>query len=265
MHSLLQKTTRVRARLIHQLRRIDGPEAAALAATLASCRDTNSCRSAACPVCGLAFQHAACSLVEAVIREPARKLRGRMSAITIIPSTGCEAPEELTGDTFRRSTAEISAALTASGVGPCVVGIEASFNEDETGRVPPHWCVHGHIIALDWLSRSQGDALRSAFPGSDQVRRPVKIEPLDQDIAGRLYPFKPEKVRRVTYQNDHNSKDNRGPSRDTHRRDLRPWQAVRLALIEHRLSYRGRLITHGIDKELAGRHLWGFGWPRDGP
>ena len=87
------KATLVRARLIGQLRRSNEPGAAALAAVLDRCTSTTQCRSAACPVCGLAFQAAAVALVEEFIRTPARAIRNRMTAITIVPGTGFLEPD----------------------------------------------------------------------------------------------------------------------------------------------------------------------------
>lgn len=85
-----------RVRLIGQLRRHNVPGATAVAAVLEACTDTHPCRSAACPLCGLAFQGAAVSIVDRFIRIPARAIRSRMHALTIVPASGCLTPNHLT-------------------------------------------------------------------------------------------------------------------------------------------------------------------------
>src|SRR4051812_5424409 len=84
-----------RARLIRQLRASDEPGATAVADALDACTDSSPCRNAACPVCGLAFQEAAVSVVEHFIGVPARAVRNRMTAVTIVPASGCLPPDEI--------------------------------------------------------------------------------------------------------------------------------------------------------------------------
>lgn len=258
-HSSQIKAALVRRRLIYQIRASDKTHATALAAILESCAPTTPCRSAACPICGLAFQQAAVALVDECIREPARAIRNRMSMLTIAPASGCIAPDDLSVEACERVASEITTALATLALPPAVIGFEVSFNEDTTGECEPHWGLHGHVVQLDWLSGSQEKALRAIFPPSRLVKRPVKCEPLDQNLQGRRYPFKPERVRRVTELKTDDPE--RRPYRDTRRRDLRPWQAVDLALVEHDRGFEGRLLTHRV----VSRHLRGFVWARDGP
>lgn len=262
-HDPHAKATLARARLIGQLRRSDETGAAAVAAVLAACTNVAPCRSAACPVCGLAFQATAVAVVEQHIRVPARAIRNRMTATTIVPATGCLAPDDLSVETCERVATEITAAFSTLGLPPAVIGFEVSFNEDTTGEVEPHWCPHGHSIGLNWLSAAQEEALRAAFPRTPLVKRPVKFDRLDKNPQGLRYPFKPEHVRRVTeLVTDHPA---RAPYRDSKPRELRPWQAVSLAIVEHRRGFEGRLLTHGIDERVVRQQLQGLGWARDGP
>lgn len=263
VHDANSKATHARRRLIGQLRGSEVPKAASLAAVLNACTDMHPCRSAACPVCGTALQQVAVSVVDQFIRVPARAIRSRMHALTIVPASGCLAPDDLTVEACERVGAEIAAAFARLGLLPCIIGLEVSFNEDQTGEVEPHWCVHGHANGLDWLSSTQVKDLRAAFPPSELVKRPIRCEPLDQDIRGRLYPFKPERLRRVTSLVEDDPE--RKPYRETKRRPLRPWQAVSLAIVDHQLGFQGRLLLHGIDEEAVRRHLAGLGWARDGP
>lgn len=262
-HDPHKKATFARARLIGQLRASQQPGSAVLADLLAACADAAPCRSAACSVCGLAFQRAAVALVEEFIDVPARAIRHRTTAITIIPASGFISPDALTVEDFQRVGAEVAAAFAALNLPPTIIGLEASFNEDTTGRFDDHWCVHTHANQLDWLSDSQEAFLREAFPRSPFVKQPVHCDKLDRRSEGRRYPFKPERVRRVTVSNtDHPT---RAPFRNSKRRELRPGQAVSLAMVEHRLGFARRHLTHGIDERLVRQRLRGLGWARDGP
>ena len=262
-HEPHTKATFARARLIGQLRANQQLGAAALAAIVAACTDTAPCQSAACPVCGLAFQRAAVALVEEFIDVPAREIRHRTTAITIVPASGCIPPDALTVGDFQRVGAEIAAAFTVLDLPPTIIGLEASFNEDTTGRFDDHWCVHTHANQLDWLSDRQEASLKEAFPRSPFVKQPVRCDKLDRRSEGRRYPFKFERVRRVTvFNTDHPT---RAPFRESKRRELRPDQAVNLAIVEHRLGFARRHLTHGIDERLVRQRLHSLGWARDGP
>ncbi len=250
-------------RLIYRLRASELQGAAALAATLDSCTAAEPCRSAACPRCGIDLQAAMVEAVDHFIRIPAQAIRGRMTATTIVPAAGCLAPDNLSTDACRTIAAEIITAYAAAGLPPSLIGLEVSFNEDDTGEVEPHWCVHGHGINIDWLSEAQNHALRAPFPRSQQVRRPVLTEALDGRLSGRQYPWKAERVRRVTFFN--RGDGTRAPYRDTRHRALRVQQAVTLALVEHELGFSGRLLSHGIDREALRSHLGADWWARDGP
>ena len=250
-------------RLVNWLRASELQGAAGLAATLETCTTAGPCCSAACPRCGIAFQAAMVGAVDHFIRIPAQAIRGRMTATTIVPAAGCLAPDNLSTEACRTIAEEIVAAYASARLRPSLIGLEVSFNEDETGEVEPHWCVHGHGINLDWLSQAQDHALRAPFPPSQQVSKPVHVVELDCRLSGRQYPWKAERVRRVTFLNRGDGK--RAPHRDTRHRALRVQQAVTLALIEHELGYAGRLLSHEIDREALRGHLGASWWARDGP
>lgn len=240
------KDTQAKARQIYQLTEDASRPALALAAILSACSAAEPCRSGACRTCGRTFQRAASNFTDTTIR--ARAPRGRMTALTIVPGAGCVPPGELTVETCAEVAIVIQAALRAEGIGPALLGLDVSFNEDLTGEVPPHWSVHAHGVTSDWLTRLQKRGLRLAFPKTELVSRPVNTEPLDGEHAGLLYPFKPERTRRETYL-DSREDDEREPCRNTRKRSLRPAQAVELALVEHRVGLAGRLIGCGISVE----------------
>ena len=179
----------MKRRLLYQLRASNEPEAAAVAAVLDSCIKPKPCQSAACPMCAAAFQEAAVAVVEQHIREPARAIRNRMTALTIVPASGCFAPNDLTVEACERVAAEITTALATLGLPPAVIGFEVSFNEDTTGEVAPHWCAHAHTCGRDWLSAAQVAGLRAAFPRSTQVKRPDQVRAPRSKSPGAALPF----------------------------------------------------------------------------
>jgi len=262
-HDPHTKMTLARARLTSQLRKSELPGAAALAAVLAACTPSSPCRSAACPVCGLEFQATAVALVEEFIRKPSWTLRNRMTAITVVPTSGCVPPDVLAVEHFERVGAEIIAAFTALNLPATIIGLEASFNEDLTGEVEDHWCGHGHALQSDWLAAHQERALKDFFPRSSLVKRPIRCDKLDRRSAGLQYPFKPERARKVAWLNT--SDPERAPFRATKRRELRSEQAPCLALVEHQLGFGRRLLTHGINERVVRQRLEAAGWARDGP
>ena len=251
-------------RLIRQLREAGRPKDLRQANVLARCTEERPCRSAACIHCGRDFQSLALDTVERDIRNPARReLRGRVSAFTIVPTTGCLAPGKLTAAACRRVVADVTTAFDDCGISTFAVSLDISFNEDETGKLEPHWCAHTHGDVLDYLTTEQDEALRKHFPRSRLVAVPVVVTPLDSKDTGPLYSFKPDRGRRVAYLNKRNP--DRRPHRDTRRRDLRPWQAVELAHVEHELGFDARLTTGGIDEEALRTAFDAFYHARDGP
>ena len=255
----------VRRRLINRLRDQGAAGTCDLAEILERCTAANRCRSGACPTCGGDFQLAVVGLVDHTIKKPARILRGRMHTVTVAPSNGCVPPDALNIDFCEQVKAELATALTAYGHPPSVYALDISYNEDSLKRISPHWCVHTHGNGLDWLAPPKVEALKLCFPPSELVKRPVKYQELDKKSKGQLYPFKPLRVRRESYIVPAKSDGSRGAYRDTRRRDLRPWQAVALALVEHQLGFRGRLITHGIAESAVEAMFEAFEWVRDGP
>ncbi|MCJ2127572.1 hypothetical protein [Methylobacterium sp. E-045] len=249
-------------RLIGQLRRSEIGAAAQLADSLDVCTTLRPCRSAACPMCGAEFQDVMVAINGQFIRIPARSARNRAHAVTIVPSTGCVKPEDLSVEAFVKVGDEITTALIRLDYPPTLIGLEASFNEDATGKVEPHWCIHGHTNSVDWPTTKQENGIRAAFLASPWIKYPVHIDLLDDRIEGRRYPFKPERFRRVTQLITDNP--GRRPYRDTKQRALRPWQAVSLAIVEHELGFERRLRIHGIDEKAFGEGLRGLDWPWGG-
>lgn len=229
----------------------------ALASALTKCTNAAPCHDGACPLCGLKFQNAAIELIEQVIGKAATACRGRMSMLTIVPATGIASPDDLTHGIVTQVIAEVKAALQVVGCPPGILCVDVSFNEDLTGEVSPHWCVHVHGIILDWLSLTQKVELKGWFPSSDKVKRPVMVVPLDDRPDAPLYVCKPQRERRETYLND-SGRDERRPHRATRSKVLRPAQAVALAGIEHRVGLMGRLFGHGVSDEVIQRHLEAF-------
>lgn len=226
------------------------PAAAALAAIIAECEPAKPCFSGACPVCGEGFQGFGMGVVERLIARPARgQLRGRMAMVSLIPPGGCVGPGELTAAMIAQAVDEMLAALKTAEMPACVIGVDISFDEDQTGQVPSHWCVHGHGPCLDWPAVAQLEALRRALPGTAMTSRPVHVKRLDglSDERVAAYAFKPKRVRRVTYLD--RSAEGRSPFRNTHIHELRPDQQVALANAEHEFGLMRRLVIHGLEAD----------------
>ena len=241
-------------RLIRQLRAHGTPEDRRLANIFARCNDSNPCRSAACIRCGRDFQRVAFNLVQQEICGAARRdFRGRVSSITAVPTIGCLTPDGLSATACKRVMAKVTAALDACAISPYALSLDISFNEDLAGDVVP--CAHVHGVRPNWFTVSEKADFKAKFPKSATVKRPVRVDELDRNATGRLYIFKPDRVRRV-------ARDDGGRP---DRRVLRPWQAVALAHIEHELGFEYRLVTHGIDENAIGAALDAFYRARDGP
>ena len=253
-----------RRRLIKRLLGSELPEARALADVLVDCDWQHPCRSAACPVCGIDFQRAAVAFQEQVIGIPARAVRNRKHALTIVPSEGCVPPDGLTLPTYLRVRAEIEAAMAACDLPPSLGAVDVSFNEDLTGQLPAHVSIHSESIGFDLVSQPTLKLLRTVFPATCFVSKPVHHQSLDYEDEALLYAFKPERVRRVT-EKPKVGDDGKARRPEPNRRQLRPWQSVKLALVEHAAGYRGRLIGHKIDQSALEGLLGAFEWPRDGP
>ncbi len=256
---------KAKARLVRYLRASGARGAGALAAILESCTATIPCQSGACLHCGRDLQRAHARLVEEAIRTPARALRNRASQITLVPASACVEPGALTAELLASVRETTALTAMAAGLGPTVFGIDISYNVDLEGETDPHWMPHGHGTSLDWLSKAQDKALRSGFPASDLIRRPVDIRELDGRQNGPDYAAKPDRFQRESYVVTPKPGADRGPYRDTRYHPLRAEQAVELALVEHEVGLRARVVTHGIADEVVERALGGFNWARDGP
>lgn len=137
------------------------------------------------------------------------------------------------------------------------------MNEDPVGNRPPFWALHTHVHALDWPSEATLTRLRSNYPKSDLVARPVRCDLFDGDPRAPLYAFKPKRSHRERRRIMDDPE--RAPYWTTQDRPLRPDQAVELALIEHELGFDWRLLNHQIEEGAVITHLASVGWPRDGP
>lgn len=253
------------ARLVRYLRATTARGAGALAAVLESCTARSPCQSGACLRCGRDLQRAHARLVEEAIRTPARALRNRASLITLVPASACVEPGALTAQLLGSVRSQVAEAAMAAGLGPTVFGLDISYNVDLQGETDPYWMPHSHGTGLDWLSEAQNTKLRDDFPASGPIRRPVDVRELDGRPNGPEYAAKPDRFQRESYVNPGKPGAERGPYRDTRYHALRVEQAVELALVEHEVGLRARVITHGIADEVVERHLGGFNWARDGP
>lgn len=256
---------KVGANLRRRLRAASSLPTACLGVVLSRCRPARPCLSGACLTCGRELQKGHAALVEAVIRTPARAIRNRATALTLVPAVGCVEPGALSPDTFEAIREAVMAAAIGAGLGPTVFALDISFNTDREGGAEPYWMGHVHGTGLDWLSPAQDASLRRLCPSTDRIARPVKVDHLDGRSNWQDYAAKPDRFQRESYIVRPKRGSDRAPFRDTRQRPLRAEQAVELALVEHEFGLRGRVFTHGISNEVVDRHLGGWNWARDGP
>lgn len=256
---------RLHRNLIRHLNDAELPGADALARILERCSDRRPCCSAACPHCGREFQLSLFKLYREQIKAPAlARHRGRTSVLTIVPPAGIVEPGDLCADDLYRVANEVADALAACSLPPAIVTLDVSYNEDEHGRTPDHWCVHAQGVVANWLSKRDLKALRAHFPRTSRIQKPVDTDTLDRNPRGALYHLKPDRCRRISYVVPA-VPGGRNTYRDTKRHSLRPDQRVALALAEHEVGFDGRLITHELGADARGALFDAFYRVRDGP
>ena len=184
-----------------------------------------------------------------------------MSLITIIPTAGRAEPDNLTAADYEACLENVERVLSLTQAPAAVFGIEASFNEDKDNPALNHCQVHAHGLCGNWYSDEQAETLRRVVALTTHAPRALLIEKFDDQESGRAYPYKPDRVRRVSYVDDSNPC--RAPHQNTRDRDLRVLQQVELAKAEHAFGLSRRLLIHGIPAVTVNRALVGFEWLAD--
>ncbi|WP_298961042.1 hypothetical protein [uncultured Methylobacterium sp.] len=249
--------------LTKRLKRSASPESLNLASILSQCEPRNPCFSGACIICGRRMQAACCELVDERLRSLAKQVRGRMTSYHLVPAYGMVDVGNLTHRSISAFSKKVFRLLSEAKVSPSAFCIDITLNDMPNTEFKPYWCIHVHGIAVDWPSAEQVYNLKQALTRSSEIKRPVRVEPLDERLEGVAYLFKPERSRRerslCTPVFGH-----RGPYHDTHRRALRPQQSVELALAEHDYGLGQRIFTIGISSSSVQYYVGRFKRPPEG-
>jgi hypothetical protein len=76
-------------------------------------------------------------------------------------------------------------------------GVDLSYNQD--GRSPDAWALQLWLIVPSDNREAWEPRLRALYPSTDRIKRPIKIQPFDGNLAGIAYALKTEFQRRVNF------------------------------------------------------------------
>ncbi|ABY28680.1 hypothetical protein [Methylorubrum extorquens] len=236
-----------RLRLVQRLRRYSARvdfNARAVADRLERCCPDFRCRSGACPECARAWQRWFTVATQDFLAH-ATPTGSQGMILSPVHETGIVEPGEgLPPAALRSVKSVVHDALTAAGLTTAVVGIDVSFNEHLTADFRPHWCLHPRVFVPGALTASAVRTLRTHFPPSELIPRPLKVAAFDGNPAGIAYGMKPAFGRRQSYEQTKPTATGTRQCRNTRGRPLRGDEAVELAIFLDAVGLRQRLILH---------------------
>jgi len=142
-----------------------------LADILESCSKKHRCLSGACPVCARAFQRWFVSTASIVV---AREKHWRV--VSFVWSGHRFAEGNLDPDTmFQALRRHIRVSLKTAGIRQAIGGFDISVNEHQDGKFVPHWRPHAWILISTKNPKGLRNHLKTRFPASKRVRRPLGI------------------------------------------------------------------------------------------
>lgn len=115
---------------------------------------------------------------------------------------------------------------------PTVIGaVDWSFNEVR-GKNRKRWSRHLHAVIPDGDPETIRKRLKKQFPGSRDVRKPVRIEPWDGDPKALRYLVKQPTKRRISFMGKRFDKESgkHRKCRDTDKQPLRSRDRLELLL-----------------------------------
>lgn len=237
-----------RLRLVQRLRRYSARvdfNARAVADRLERCCPEFRCRSGACPECARAWQRWFTGATQDFLAQ-ATPAGSQGTILSPVHATGIvEQGEGLLPAALNKVKSIVHDALNAAGLTTAVVGIDISFNEHLTADFRPHWSLHPRVFVPGALTASEVKTLRTHFPPSDLIPRPLKVAAFDGNPAGIAYGMKPAFGRRQSYEQTKPTATGTRQCRNTRGRPLRGTEAVELAVFLDAVGLRQRLILHG--------------------
>ena len=244
--------------LVSQLRRAWDGSARMLADRLEACTFVAPCSSGACPLCSRVLQRVGTRINKLAVCDAAvASFGGRVSTLTIEPAVGRVAPGHLSAATYAAVRVDVQRILQAAHVPVAVGGIEALFDEVVGRDEEEHWQVLARINIRGWLNKEQEAELRRAGAVTTARPRAVTIDTLERENAGRSNSFRPERKRFSAYINyvTREAQDHEARSYD-----LRVWQRIALAQVEHNFGLKSRLLIHGVRADASRLALAGIEW-----
>jgi hypothetical protein len=153
---------------------------------------------------------------------------------------------------FERLRRHLQPALKAAEIRQAIGGFDISMNEDENGKFVPHWRPHAWILVATKNPRRLRTHLKTRFPASKRVRRPLRIVRYDGSPAALAYGLKTDFLRRVSLRRKRKSHSIK-TRRNTRNRPLRSTQKVELALALHQAGLADRVFQFGRASVLQKR------------
>ena len=237
-----QQARKERRQLVKILRRHGkgNDSALRLADILESCSKNHRCLSGACPECARAFQRWFVSVASSVVSR-----KKHWYAVSVVWRDHRFAEGKLDPDTmFQRLRRHLRFSLKAAGIRQAIGGFDISMNEHENGKFVPHWRPHAWILVTTKNPRRLRKHLKTRFPASKRVRRPLRIVRYDGSPTALAYALKTDFSRRVSLPRKRKS-DSITTRRNTRNRPLRSTQKVELALALHRAGLADRVFQFG--------------------
>jgi hypothetical protein len=237
-----KQARRERRKLVKVLRRHgkDNDSALRLADTLENCSKKQRCLSGACPECARASQRLFVSAASTVVSQ-----KKRWHVVSLVWREHRFAEGKLDSNTmFERLRRHLQAALKAAEIRQAIGGFDISMNERQDGKFVPHWRPHAWILVATKNPKRLRTHLKTTFPASKRVRRPLRIVRYDGSPTALAYGLKTDFLRRVSLPRKRKSHSIK-TRRNTRNRPLRSTQKVELALALHRAGLADRVFEIG--------------------
>ena len=217
------------------------PTLIVIADCLDQCEKRNRCYSGACLECGRLFQQFYVRRSKQVIRDIIAPEGKELIGICIIPSSRPVRPGQLNHFSIGNFQRRIKAALDTAGVKTGIGGIDFSFNEDRDQRWRPFICPHIYLIACTDDREKLRRTLKTIFPKTIEVHRPIKLPLFQNNAYRRSYSLKMIFNLRISYYKKRKGNPAK-KSRNTSNDDLRVDQRIELFKYLHEIGFAENYI-----------------------
>jgi hypothetical protein len=240
------QATGSRLSYIKRLRRFADqfPAATTLAATLDGCEPHDRCMSGACPECSRALQR---WFVRSTERLIPNSHSGELVTASIVFPKGRVSVDEMDKLQILNSKRTVTRAIeNTPDVEWMVGGIDLSLNDDTQKGLGMGWQLQLYGIAMVKDRAKLTSLLKSKFPSSKHVSRPVQTNACDGSLNAISYAFKTEFVQRIAYRGTATTNGWSRQSWKTRKVSLRPADHVRALLWLVSIGLAQRLYLRGV-------------------